>query len=1236
MKNFARLATVLALSCFAMDSASARTVADLANSRARALIARLKANPPKRPQITAAPILNFTLSPSVALQGQKLSAYIQSDNNFFGRDLSVDVKVNGAAKGTVQTPSRGLFVLPLGLQTEARTSTIEATLYLENTQNNTDIRNAVKALDVDIKRLTTSINSERDATKRKILESQRAEKLALKNELLTQLKKFRYKVGTQNYSYRVQADNSSPTLPKVSAIAPSSGDVRGGTKVVFSGSNFTPDFTVSFGGAASPSVTYVNETTVFAYTPDMGLQTGAKDVELRFNEGGSFSNVFIPGGYFATNVVPPPPQKPVAIASGSQRIRLGETADIDGSQSYANRQTTLDYLWKVVSAPNSSNYTPGQVLGSTQTITVSPSALGSYVFSLVVTEHDTEEHLVSDPSIVQVYVGNAPQPEAAAIVVRRGGAGTSQVVANDPDLGGARLYAIHQAPAKGTASVSSSGLVSYQATMTDVGEFPMVVRVTNQSGLYGDVTIPVSVVEYTTAPLPTAPSILTNTEPGTSQITPNSADPELTHTYQVVVQPQHGGATVNSSGLVTYTSVSGYTGGDSLVVKVTNSAEPPAFGLVEIGVTVNANAAPQVSAPDIFLTPGTSGTSQAVATNEIKQTGVYSVTSPAQGAASVNPAGLVAYVPGETFSGSDSFAVEYADNGNPSLTGSATIHVHENFQHTASAPAINVAPNQAGTSQVSVQDTNVGQSYSYAITTPASHGEASVSSTGLVSYTPDTGYSGSDSIVVTVSDQGFPVLTANASVAITVTSNQPPVIPESGGMNSLGFTIRSRGVPYMTTMGLGFGATETINDPDGAIVSAVWNFGDGTSEKTVDFTLGSITHNYVAAGTYTATLTVTDNEGATASRNLQVVVVDTDIPTAKFTVSPSNGGGGAVPITITFDASASADTDGITQYRWRFGGNATSEVVTTNPVITRTFNNAGTNIPIRLRTRDSNRAQGESTVNVTVGSTTPGVQVQAQFQPGPPRQVTVGTAMAFDGSRSFNPNVGGTLIAYNWNFGDFATCPGANGGCTGTGLTTSYTYPGVGHFSPSLRVQSVNGSFSQFNFQEVFIVNEGHAPRAIGTAAAAGSPLTVNFSGSESYDYDGAISNYVWFFGDGSTPVCDPTCDNVGENVMHTFPAANSYVVRLNVYDDDSNVTSTSFTVSVNAFGKVINPKRSVPYDPDREYQRQLLAGACFDGSGEACSGLADMYAEDGDEYTATNLRAKACQLGYSPACTRQ
>jgi len=50
--------------------------------------------------------------------------------------------------------------------------------------------------------------------------------------------------------------------------------------------------------------------------------------------------------------------------------------------------------------------------------------------------------------------------------------------------------------------------------------------------------------------------------------------------------------------------------------------------------------------------------------------------------------------------------------------------------------------------------------------------------------------------------------------------------------------------------------TDGSTDPDGTIVSRMWDYGDGSSPSDV------ASHIYAAGGTYSITLTVTDNAGA--------------------------------------------------------------------------------------------------------------------------------------------------------------------------------------------------------------------------------------------------------------------------------------------------------------------------------------------------------------------------------------
>src|SRR5437879_9308340 len=113
-------------------------------------------------------------------------------------------------------------------------------------------------------------------------------------------------------------------------------------------------------------------------------------------------------------------------------------------------------------------------------------------------------------------------------------------------------------------------------------------------------------------------------------------------------------------------------------------------------------------------------------------------------------------------------------------------------------------------------------------------------------------------------------------------------------------------------------------DPDGYIVSWVWDFGDGTGSGgngTGNSTGGTPypTHVYAAFGSYLVRLVVTDNAGLNATANHTVYV--NAPPVAVITPSRSVG---KVGTAIVFSANASRDPDDrITSYAWPFSDGST-------------------------------------------------------------------------------------------------------------------------------------------------------------------------------------------------------------------------------------------------------------------------------------------------------------------------
>ncbi|GEL94977.1 PKD domain-containing protein [Cellulomonas composti] len=374
------------------------------------------------------------------------------------------------------------------------------------------------------------------------------------------------------------------------------------------------------------------------------------------------------------------------------------------------------------------------------------------------------------------------------------------------------------------------------------------------------------------------------------------------------------------------------------------------------------------------------------------------------------------------------------------------------------------------------------------------------------SATPTHTYAatGTYPVTLTVTDNDGAVGRATASVAVRA-PNVAPVASFVTGGKDLNVTVDAAG----------------SSDPDGTLASYAWSFGDGTTG-----TGRTATHTYAAAGTYTVSLTVRDDEGATATTTRSVTAVEPNKPpVAAFTTAAND-------LDVTVDAAGSTDPDGtITAYRWSFGDGTTG----TGRTATHAYAAAGV-YPVTLTVTDDDGAT-TSTVN-TVTAVEPNKAPSASFTTGGQDLV-----VDLDASASADPD--GTLTAYAWNFGD---------GTTGTGRTATHTYATAGTFTVTLTVTDNRGARTSSS-RTVTTTEPNKAPTAAFTSSAA--DLLATFDGSTSVDADGTVASYAWTFGDGTT--------GTGRTTSHTYTAAGTYTVALQVTDDDGATASTSRTVTVTA-----------------------------------------------------------------------
>lgn len=243
--------------------------------------------------------------------------------------------------------------------------------------------------------------------------------------------------------------------------------------------------------------------------------------------------------------------------------------------------------------------------------------------------------------------------------------------------------------------------------------------------------------------------------------------------------------------------------------------------------------------------------------------------------------------------------------------------------------------------------------------------------------------------------------------------------------------IASAGADQNATAGhtVNFSADNSY-DPDGSIVSYLWNFGDGAGAVGL-----STAHAFASSGVYMVTLTVTDNAGATANDNLVVTVGNTP-PVASAGADQTSPRGSAV----NFSAAGSYDADGsIVSYSWDFGDGTSA----TGATASRTYANAGA-YTVTLTVTDNFGATGSDSalVNVVNLANLPPVAVAGSDQSSVP-----GRALSFSSTGSYDPD--GTIVSYAWNFGD---------GSSATGATASRAYANSGTYTVTLTVTDNSGA----------------------------------------------------------------------------------------------------------------------------------------------------------------------------------
>ncbi len=313
----------------------------------------------------------------------------------------------------------------------------------------------------------------------------------------------------------------------------------------------------------------------------------------------------------------------------------------------------------------------------------------------------------------------------------------------------------------------------------------------------------------------------------------------------------NGTLTLNSNGSFVYTPNANYNGADSFTYVASDGTF--SSNVATVAITINSvNDAPVANNDSYNVNEDNTLTVSSAAGVLSNDTDVENstltaavVASTQQGSLTLNSNGSFVYTPNANFNGTDSFTYNANDGDDDSNTATVTITINSvNDIPQASDDSANTDQDTAVTVNVLTNDSDIdGDTLSVSSVSDPANGTAINNGDGTVTYTPDSGFFGTDSFSYTIDDgnSGSDTATVTITVAqvipqVTISINDATAIePLTGSVNA--------------TLTVSLSASTTVD------VTVDFATADGTATMGSDYTAnsGPIT---IPAGLTTATIMI--------------------------------------------------------------------------------------------------------------------------------------------------------------------------------------------------------------------------------------------------------------------------------------------------------------------------------------------------------------------------------------------
>ncbi len=595
----------------------------------------------------------------------------------------------------------------------------------------------------------------------------------------------------------------------------------------------------------------------FSYTPNTGF-SGTDTFTYSVSDGN--------GGSDTATVT-------ITIPANSPPVAGDDTFNGNFNAAYSSTVATND------SDPNGDTLTYALGTGPTNgTVTLNTNGSFTYTPNAGYSGTDTFTYSISDgnggsdtATVTITIPANSP-PDAVndAFGTLYETSFSDTVATNDSDPNGDTLtYTLGTGPTNGTVTLNTNGTFTYTPNTGYSGQDSFTYSISDGNGGTDTATATITVTGTVNNPPDAVNDAFNATYNAafSSTVATNDTDPDGdTLTYTLGTGPTDGTVTLNTNGSFTYTPTTGYSGTDSFTYSISDGNGGTDTATVTLTVPGPANSPPD-AVNDAFGTLYETAFSDTVATNDSDPNGdtlTYTLgTGPTNGTISLNTNGTFTYTPNTGYSGQDSFTYSISDGNGGTDTATATITVTGTVNNPPDAvnDAFNATYNAAFSSTVATNDTDPdGDTLTYTLGTGPTDGTVTLNTNGSFTYTPTTGYSGTDSFTYSISDGNGGTDTATVTLTVPGPTNNPP-----NAVND------SFGTAYNTSVSGDVCTNDT--DADNDLLSHTLTTGptNGTVTLNTDGTF-TYTPNTGYSGTDTFTYTSNDGNGGTDTATVTITV----------------------------------------------------------------------------------------------------------------------------------------------------------------------------------------------------------------------------------------------------------------------------------------------------------------------------------------------------------------------------